>query len=60
MVTGIMCHDLNLTLDPETLSLRAPWTDTRNAEVGSGDVTFELYQAPAKSMDVSVDSGRWR
>ena len=32
-------------------------TDTLNAEVGSGDVTFELYQAPAKSMDVSVGSG---
>ena len=32
-------------------------TDALSAEVGSGDVTFELYQAPAKSMDVSVGSG---
>ena len=32
-------------------------TDTLNAEVCSGDATFELYQAPAKSMDVSVGSG---
>ena len=32
-------------------------TDALSVEVGSGDVTFELYQAPAKSMDVSVDSG---
>lgn len=56
-VTGIACHDLNLTLDSGDVEFTGTVTDTLNAEVGSGDVTFELYQAPAKSMDVSVDSG---
>ena len=32
-------------------------TDTLSAEVGLGDVTFDLNQAPAKSMDVTVGSG---
>lgn len=56
-VTDIACHDLNLTLDSGDVEFAGTVTDTLNAEVGSGDVTFELYQAPAKSMDVSVDSG---
>lgn len=56
-VTGIACHDLNLTLDSGDVEFTGTVTDALNAEVGSGDVTFELYQAPAKSMDVSVDSG---
>lgn len=56
-VTGIACHDLNLTLDSGDVEFTGTVTDTLNAEVGSGDVTFELYQAPAKSMDVSVGSG---
>lgn len=56
-VTGIACHDLNLTLDSGDVEFTGTVTDTLNAEVGSGDVTFELYQAPVKSMDVSVDSG---
>ena len=56
-VTDIACHDLSLTLDSGDVEFAGTVTDTLNAKVGSGDVTFELYQAPAKSMDVSVDSG---
>lgn len=56
-VTDIACHDLNLTLDSGDVEFAGTVADTLNAEVGSGDVNFELYQAPAKSMDVSVDSG---
>lgn len=56
-VTDIACHDLNLTLDSGDIEFAGTVTDTLDAEVGSGDVAFELYQAPAKSMDVSVDSG---
>lgn len=56
-VTDIACHDLNLTLDSGDIEFAGTVTDTLDAEVGSGDVTFELYQAPAKSMNVSVDSG---
>ncbi len=56
-VTDIACHDLRLTLDSGDVEFAGTVTDTLNAKVGSGDVTFELYQAPAKSMDVSVDSG---
>lgn len=56
-VTDIACHDVNLTLDSGDIEFAGTVTDTLNAKVGSGDVTFELYQAPAKSMDVSVDSG---
>ena len=56
-VTDVACHDLNLTLDSGDVEFAGTVTDTLDAEVGSGDVAFELYQAPAKSMDVSVDSG---
>ena len=56
-VTGIACHDLNLTLDSGGVDFVGTVTDALNAEVGSGDATLELYQAPAKSMDVSVGSG---
>lgn len=56
-VAGIACHDFNLTLDSGDVAFAGAVTDTLNAEVGSGDATFELYQAPAKSMDVSVGSG---
>lgn len=56
-VADIACHDFDLTLDSGDLEFTGTVTDTLNAEVGSGDVTFELYQAPAKSMDVSVGSG---
>lgn len=56
-VAGIACHDLDVTLDSVDIEFTGTVTDTLNAEVGSGDVTFELYQAPAKSMDVSVGSG---
>lgn len=56
-VAGIACHDFNLTLDSGDVEFTGTVTDTLNAEVGSGGVTFELYQAPAKSMDVSVGSG---
>lgn len=56
-VADIACHDFNLTLDSGDVEFTGTVTDTLNAEVGSGDVTFELYQAPAKSMDVSVGSG---
>ena len=56
-VTDIACHDLNLTLDSGDIEFAGTVADTLNAKVGSGDVAFELYQAPAKSMDVSVDSG---
>lgn len=56
-VADIACHDFDLTLDSGDVAFAGTVTDTLNAEVGSGDVTFELYQAPAKSMDVSVASG---
>ena len=56
-ITDIACHDFDLTLDSGDIEFAGTVTDTLNAEVGSGDVTFELYQAPAKSMDVSVGSG---
>lgn len=56
-VADIACHDFDLTLDSGDVAFTGAVTDTLNAEVGLGDATFELYQAPAKSMDVSVDSG---
>ena len=56
-VTGIACHDLNLTLDSGDVEFTGTVTDALNAEIGSGDATFELYQAPANSMDVTVGSG---
>ena len=56
-VTDIACHDLDVTLDSGDVEFTGTVTDTLNAEVGSGDATFELYQAPAKSMDVTVGSG---
>lgn len=56
-ITDIACHDFDLTLDSGDIEFAGTVTDALNAEVGSGDVTFELYQAPAKSMDVSVGSG---
>lgn len=56
-VTGIACHDLDVTLDSGDVEFAGIVTDTLNAEVGLGDATFELNQAPAKSMDVSVGTG---
>lgn len=56
-VTDIACHDLDVTLGSGDVEFTGAVTDTLNAEVGSGDVTFELNQAPAKSMDVTVGSG---
>lgn len=56
-VADIACHDLDITLNSGDVEFTGTVTDTLNAEVGPGDMTFELYQAPAKSMDVSVDSG---
>lgn len=56
-VADIACHDFDLTLDSGDVEFTGTVTDTLNAEVGSGDMTFDLYQAPAKSMDVSVGSG---
>ena len=56
-VADIACHDFDLALDSGDVAFAGTVTDTLNAEVGLGDATFELYQAPAKSMDVSVDSG---
>ena len=56
-ITDIACHDFDLTLDSGDVEFAGTVTDTLNAKVGSGDVTFGLYQAPAKSMDVCVDSG---
>lgn len=56
-VADIACHDLDVTLDSGDVEFTGTVADTLNAEVGSGDATFELYQAPAKSMDVSVGSG---
>lgn len=56
-VADIACHDFDLTLDSGDVAFAGTVTDTLNAEVGLGDATFELYQAPAKSMGVSVDSG---
>ena len=56
-VAGIACHDFDLTLDSGDVEFTGTVTDVLNAEVGSGDATFELYQAPANSMDVTVGSG---
>ena len=53
-VADIACHDFDLTLDSGDVAFTGTVTDTLNAEVGLGDATFELYQAPAKSMDVSL------
>lgn len=56
-ITDIACHDFDLTLGSGDVEFAGTVTDTLNAKVGSGDVAFELYRAPAKSMDVCVDSG---
>lgn len=56
-VADIACHDFYLTLDSGDVEFTGVVTDALNAEIGSGDVTFEFYQAPAKSMDVAVGSG---
>ena len=56
-VTDIACHDLDVTFASWNVEFTGAVTDTLNAEVGSGDVTFELNQAPANSMDVNVGSG---
>ena len=56
-VADIACHDLDITLNSGDVEFTGTVTDILNAEVGSGDMTFELYQAPTKSMDVSVGSG---
>ena len=56
-ITGIACHDLDVTLDSGDVEFTGAVTDTLNAEVDSGDVTFELNQAPASSMYVAVGSG---
>ena len=56
-VADIACHDFDLTLDSGDVAFAGAVTDTLNAEVGLGDATFELYQAPAKSIGVSVGSG---
>lgn len=42
-VADIACHDFDLTLDSGDVAFAGTVTDTLNAEVGSGDVTFELY-----------------
>lgn len=56
-VTGVACHDLDVTLDSGDIEFTGTVTDALNAEIGSGDAAFELYQAPANSMDVTVGSG---
>ena len=56
-VAEFECHVLDITLNSGDVEFTGTVTDTLNAKVGSGDMTFELYQAPAKSMDVSVGSG---
>lgn len=56
-IAGIICDGFDLFLDSGDVKFAGSVTDALSAEVGSGDATFELYQAPAKSMDVSVDSG---
>lgn len=45
-VADIACHDFDLTLDSGDVAFTGAVTDTLNAEVGLGDATFELYQAP--------------
>ena len=56
-IAGIICDGFDLFLDSGDVKFAGSVTDALSAEVGSGDATFELYQAPAKSMDVSVGSG---
>lgn len=45
-VADIACHDLDITLNSGDVEFTGTVTDTLNAEVGSGDMTFELYQRP--------------
>ena len=56
-IADIICDDFDLFLDSGDVKFAGSVTDALSAEVGSGDATFELYQAPAKSMDASVCSG---
>lgn len=56
-IADIICDGFDLFLDSGDVKFAGSVTDALSAEVGSGDATFELYQAPAKSMDVSVGSG---
>lgn len=56
-IVGVICDGFDLFLGAGDVEFTGSVTDALSAEVGSGDATFELYQAPAKSMDVSVDSG---
>ena len=56
-IAGIICDGFDLFLDSGDVKFAGSVTDALSAEVGSGDATFELYQAPAKSMDASVCSG---
>lgn len=56
-IAGIICDGFDLFLNSGDVKFAGGVTDALSAEVGSGDATFELYQAPAKSMDVSVGSG---
>lgn len=56
-IVGVICDGFDLFLGAGDVEFTGSVTDALSAEVGSGDATFELYQAPAKSMDVSVGSG---
>ncbi|MDY3260215.1 MAG: DUF4097 family beta strand repeat-containing protein [Collinsella sp.] len=56
-IAGVICDGFDLFLGSGDVEFTGSVTDALSAEVGSGDATFELYQAPAKSMDVSVGTG---
>lgn len=56
-IADIICDGFDLYLDSGDVKFAGSVTEALSAEVGSGDATFELYQAPAKSMDASVYSG---
>ena len=56
-IAGVICDGFDLFLGAGDVEFTGSVTDALSAEVGAGDVTFALNQAPAKSMNVSVDSG---
>ena len=56
-IAGVICDGFDLFLGAGDVEFTGSVTDALSVEVGSGDVTFALNQAPANSMDVSVDSG---
>ena len=56
-IVGVICDGFELFLGSGDVEFTGSVMDALSAEVGAGDVSFALNQAPANSMDVSVESG---